>query len=148
MTFEDRIIYLARDSFCMGDDVMAPNMRSFTWRDGDHDSENDIYGIIEQYLGVNLPDFYWRGYANGEMIVDVNIHSDALTFTREIRLVETWQELLRASGTIYFCHQKYENRELLPITIDRSEYFTYEESEEILMKNGLNHITRSKRRTG
>ncbi len=35
MGFEDRIIYLTRDSFCMGDDAYAPNMYRFTWRDSD-----------------------------------------------------------------------------------------------------------------
>ncbi len=70
----------------------------------------EIYSIIEEYLGSNLPGFFWRGYAGKKMIVDVNLHRRDLTFTREIKLVENWRELLRESRTIHFLHEKYEDR--------------------------------------
>ena len=112
--YEERRIYMTRDSFCMGDDVTAPNKQTFTWHDTDWCPEIDINGLIERYLGPNLPGFYWRGFAGSERIVDVSMHRKGLEFSRRIELVENWQELLRKNKHIHFLHEKYEDKENLP----------------------------------
>ncbi len=135
MDVEDRIIYLTRDSFCMADDVSAPNIYRFTWRDSDWCPETHIFGILEEYLGSNLPGFYWRGYADGKMIVDVILQREDLAFKREIKLVDNWRDLLRESRAIHFRHEKYADRESLPVTIDNN-YYTYKEAERLFKKLG------------
>ena len=111
---EERKITLTRDSFCMGDDMTAPNKEIFKWHDSDWYPEIEFNEIIERYLGTNLPGFYWRGFAGHERIVDVSIHRDGLKFTREIELVKNWQELLRKNGRIHFLHEEHENKDNLP----------------------------------
>ncbi len=135
----DIIIYLTRDIFCMADDVMAPNMYRYTWTDCDPSPEVDLFYIIEDYLGPNLPGFCWRGYAGGKMIVDVNLHRENLTFSREIVLVENWQELLRESQIIHFRHRQSADKESLPFTID-DNYYTFEEAEKLISEYGINIV--------
>ncbi|MBR0147718.1 MAG: hypothetical protein IJM23_00825 [Lachnospiraceae bacterium] len=130
----DRIIYLIRDSFGMADDVSAPHICRFTWRDTDWCPEVEIFNIIEAYLGPNLPGYYWRGYSDGKMIADVILRRENMAFKREIKLVDNWQELLRKSRIIYFHHGGCDNTESLPITIEDYNY-TCEDMEK-WCKNG------------
>lgn len=95
-------IELTRESFCMGDDATAPNAEKFVWRDSDRYPEIEINSIVEKYLGTNLPGFAWRGFADGKKIMDVIVHRERLSFSREIKLVENWQELLRETRHIHF----------------------------------------------
>lgn len=129
----DRIIYLTRDSFCMADDVMAPNIAKFTWRDSDWVPEVGAFRIVEEYLGSNLPGFYWRGYADGKQWVDVHLHREDLLFRREIVLVDNWREMLQESLCIHFLHQEYSDKDKLPTTIS-SGYYSYKEAEKIYKK--------------
>ena len=114
---EERTIIMTRDSFCMGDDVTAPNKQIFQWHDTDWYPEIGFYEMIERYLGTNLPGFYWRGFAGHVRIVDVSIHRKGMKFTREIELVENWQELLRKNNHIHFLHEEHKNKDALPIKI-------------------------------
>ena len=114
---EERTIIMTRDSFCMGDDVTAPNKQIFKWHDTDWYPEIGFYEMIERYLGTNLPGFYWRGFAGHVRIVDVSIHRKGMKFTREIELVENWQELLRKNNHIHFLHEEHKNKDALPIKI-------------------------------
>ena len=114
---EERKITLTRESFCMGDDMTAPNKGVFNWYDTDWYPEIRFNEIIEKYLGTNLPGFYWRGFAGHVRIVDVSIHRSGLKFTREIELVENWQELLRKNKHVHFIHEEHENKDALPMEI-------------------------------
>ncbi len=115
---EERTIILTRESFCIGDDATAPNKKNYTWQDRGLYPESELYGILEDYLGTNLPGYFWRGYASGKKIVDVVLQKDTLAFTRKIMLVTNWRELLRESRAIHFIHSEYENRSALPATIE------------------------------
>ena len=140
MELEDRIIYLTRDSFCMADDVMAPNMYKFTWRDSDWCPETHIFGILEEYLGSNLPGYFWRGYSGRKAIVDVNLHRGDLSFTREIKLEENWRELLRENRTIHFLHNEYSDRDKLPIILPDSEGYSFEKAEQTAERLGSRYV--------
>ena len=114
---EEVRITMTRDSFCMGDDMTAPNKQIFKWHDTDWYPEIGFYEMIERYLGTNLPGFYWRGFAGHVRIVDVSIHRKGMKFTREIELVENWQELLRKNKHVHFIHEEHENKDALPMEI-------------------------------
>ena len=128
MSYVDRTIYLTRDSFSMGDDVMAPNLAKYTWRDTDYSPVTGINMIIEDYLGLNLPDFFWRGFCNGQKIVDVEIVREENGFSKKAKFVENWQELLRDSRAVHFVHKGHGHENEMPETID-SNYYSYEEAE-------------------
>ncbi len=128
----ERTVYMTRDSCCMGDDVIAPNIWMFSWRDCDWNSDCDLFEMLEQYLGSNLPGFYWRGYVNGKRIADVNLCRTENSFMREITLADNWQELLREADCIHFLHEEYKNKDHLPETIDDpGKYYSFKECEEI-----------------
>lgn len=120
-------IALTRDSFCMGDDVLAPNKRTYEWHEGDRIG---LFSILEDYIGCNLPGYFWRGFAGEKWVADVNLHRDDLSLSREITLAENWDELLRKSHSISFIHTEYEKRESLPYT-KKGEYDSFEDSEGI-----------------
>lgn len=122
MASVERTVCFTRDSFNMGDDCMAPNMAKFVWSDKDWCPECEMFRMLEQYLGCNLPGFFWRGYANGTWIVDVNLHRGDNEFSRSIVLSENWRELLRSSLSIHFIHTTYEKRDELPMSIDSPNY--------------------------
>ncbi len=123
-------IYLTRDSFCMGDDCSAPHLHRILWLDKDWYPESNMFYYIEEYLGPNLPGYFWRGYANGKHIMDVSLYRDTYEFSRSIVLCENWRELLRENTCIHFLHTEYDRRDELPITLDIN-YHTFEEAEEL-----------------
>ncbi len=136
-----RTIYCTRDSFHMGDDCVAPHLYKFSWHDCDWCPEVDIFRIIEDYLGPNLPGFYWRGYSGGKIIVDVNLHREKCSFSREIKMGDGWRELLRENLSIHFLHQKYDDRDELPETIEPNMYYTPEKAEKLIRDYGLSVVT-------
>lgn len=107
----------------MADDIAAPNPHKYVLNDGVKYLEIEIFKIIEDYLGPNLPGYYWRGYVGGQTFVDVNLRRENLTFSREIRLINNWQELLRKNKTIHFLHTEYSDRAALPTTLELQPYF-------------------------
>ncbi|MBE5858516.1 MAG: hypothetical protein E7301_00095 [Butyrivibrio sp.] len=125
-----REIFFTRDSFCMGDDVLAPNLSRYIWTDSDWCPEIDINSKLESYLGCNLPGYFWRGYADGKWICDVNLHREEYAFSRKIVLNPNWREMLRKSRSIYFKHTEYSDRDKLPMEIT-DDYYTYEEAKRI-----------------
>lgn len=127
----ERIVYFTRDSFCMGDDVTAPNICKYEWYDSDWEPECEIFAMIDDYIDTGLPGYFWRGYAGGKRIADINLVRTAFEYKKECKVAENWQELLRKYGCIHFMHAKYEERDELPETIEEEEYYTYEEAEEI-----------------
>ena len=127
---DKKVVYFLRDSFCMGDDVTAPNLEKFTWNDSDWEPEAAFFYMIDSYIGTHLPGYYWRGYAGCERIVDINLHRDNLSYSKECTIAENWQELLRKYRCVYFMHEKYENRGKLPEALMEEEY-SFEEAEEI-----------------
>jgi len=74
----------------MGDDVLAPNKRTYEWHEGDRIG---LFSILEDYIGCNLPGYFWRGFAGEKWVADVNLHRDDLSLSREITLAENWDEL-------------------------------------------------------
>ena len=132
---ERKTVYFLRDSFCMGDDVTAPNLRRYMWNDTDWVPECKIFGMVDDYIGTNLPGYYWRGYAGCERIVDINLHREDLAYSKECTLAENWKELLREHRCVYFMHKKYEDRDKLPETLDEEEY-SFEDAEEIYKEYG------------
>ena len=109
---KENYLYLTRESFCLADDCMAPNLKKYEWTDKDRCPVVDFYYVIEQYLGPNLPGFAWRGFVTGKnmkeskKIVDVIIHRDELSFSREIALTKNWKELLHENSYIHFVNAK------------------------------------------
>jgi len=125
-------IYLTRDSFCMADDVLAPNANKYDWVEGDTVM---FYFILEDYIGCNLPGYLWRGYCGGEMIAEVNLDRTDMSLSREITLEEGWSERLKKYKTVHFLHCEYENRDSLPETIDEDEGYTYAEAKKLPIYN-------------
>lgn len=132
---EEKAVYFTRDSFCMADDVCAPNIRRFQWRETDWYPECDFYGMIDAYFGTHLPGYYWRGFAGGKWIADINLVREACGFKKECTVAENWRELLRKHGCVHFVHEKYEDREELPQTLKRGDYYTYKQAEKIYKSN-------------
>ncbi len=132
MAYTDRTIYLTRDSFCMGDDVMDPNIVKYTWRDCDWHPETNMYMLAEAYLGANLPGYFWRGYSSGKRIMDVDLRMENYSFSRKVTLADNWQELLRENCCIHFLNtgNKGGDRGELPLTIDKG-YYSFEEAAKI-----------------
>ncbi|MBO6207503.1 MAG: hypothetical protein J6O73_11240 [Lachnospiraceae bacterium] len=124
-------IYLTRDSFCMGDDAMAPNIRRFTCHIGsDWCPECKIYDILDSYFGTNLPGYFWRGYAGGEWFADMYLlRKDGCGFLKDCNIAENWEELLEKYGTIHFIHTDYEERDKLPMK--RKNEYTFKQAERI-----------------
>ena len=119
--------YFTRDSFCFGDDALAPNIAKFKWY-GHYDSRS-FFDCIQRYLGLNLPAFHWRGYAGGKRIVDaVFRRSSGLSLSIEMTLQENWKELLLREKTVWFLHCGSEE-DTLPETTDFS--YSYEEAQVI-----------------
>ena len=120
-------IALTRDSFCMGDDALAPNKKTYEWAEGD---KICFFSILEDYIGCNLPGYYWRGFAGGKQIADVNLHREDLSVSKESTLVENWDELLRKSRSVYIIHTEYKDKDSLPSTL-KSDYSSFEDTEDI-----------------
>ena len=123
-------IYMTRESFCMGDDVMAPNIARYPFHDISWLPQKAMFRMVENYIGTNLPGFVWRGFVDGERLVDVSVRQDETSYVRTIELVPNWQELLRKGRCVHFVHCSPGEEELLPESITNG-YFTYEEAEEI-----------------
>ena len=120
-------IALTRDSFCMGDDALAPNKRTYEWAEGD---KICFFSILEDYIGCNLPGYYWRGFAGGKWIADDNLRREELSVSKEITLSENWEELLTKSRSVYFIHTEYKNKDSLPYTL-KDGYSSFEDTEDI-----------------
>ena len=123
-------IYMTRESFCMGDDVMAPNIERYPFHDTTWFPQKAIFRMVEKYIGTNLPDLAWRGFVNGERLVDVSFSQHETSFVRTITLVPGWQDLLREGKSIHFVHRSLGEEDSLPDRITTG-YYTYEEAEEL-----------------
>ena len=100
---ESTTLYFTRDSFCFGDDVLAPNIAKFDWYE--HDDSTSFFIFVQKYLGLNLPSFHWRGYAGRERVVDAIFHhSPRTSLSVEMSLQEYWKELLLREKTVWFLH--------------------------------------------
>lgn len=120
-------LYFTRDSFCFGDDVLAPNIAKFEWYE--HYDSTAFFGCVQRYLGLNLPAFRWRGYAGGERIVDAIFRrSPRSSLSIEMALQENWKELLLREKTVWFLHCGCDE-DTLPETTDFS--YAYEEAQTI-----------------
>lgn len=125
-----RVVYFTRDSFCMADDVMAPNIRRFEWRDSDWAPEASFYHMLDEYIYSGLPGYYWRGYAGKKWIADVYLDREDDGFKKECKVAKNWRELLQKYGSVYFIHTEYENRDSLPKTL-KDDGYTFKQAEKI-----------------
>lgn len=118
-------IYFCRSSFCMGDDVCAPNMRRFVIDKGSI-SEADFRAYIMNYFTDNLPRFEWHGFCNGEFIASAKCSGNDDKYQVLIELSDNWKSLLTEYGTIYFDHhgEPYEEGR------KDSRYYSFEKAEE------------------
>ena len=112
----------------MGDDATAPNIVKYAWYDYPKPFIMDLFFIIEDYLGCNLPVFFWRGYANGQRIADVTLKRSEYSFSRNIEIVDEWQDLLRISQCVHFLHSESKAKDNLPLSLEK-EYYTFEKAE-------------------
>lgn len=120
-------LYFTRDSFCMGDDVLAPNIRKYVWQK--HYSSNVAFLYLQEYLGPNLPGYHWRGYCNGERFVDIFCkHGGDLEYSNTIILAENWKERLEEFRSIYFEHCSLD-KDTLKEEIE--QYYTFERADEV-----------------
>ena len=126
----ERIAYFTRDSFCIGDDATAPNICRYEWYDSDWEPECEIFAMIDEYLDTGLPGYFWRGYAGGKKIADINVVREKTGYRKECTIVDNWQELLREYGCIHFLHTEYEDRNTLPENLE-DRFYSYEEAEQI-----------------
>lgn len=130
----EEFIYFARDSFCMGDDVIAPNARRYNVRNWDWCSETDMYICLQDYLGPNLPGFHWRGYCGQKRFVDIYCKRDGETkYSFDVTLVDDWKKMLMKENAVYFKHCSHQ-KNTLPECLDeaRMEDYTAEELAAIL----------------
>lgn len=123
-------VYFTRDSFCAGDDTAAPNIMQYEWYDSDWEPECEIFAMIDDYIYPELPGFFWRGYAGGKKIADINMVRESTSYRKECVIVDNWQELLREYGCIHFLHTEYEDRNTLPEYLG-DRFYSYEEAEQI-----------------
>lgn len=137
----EKIIYCTRDSFCMGDDCLAPNLYKFSWYDSEH-PESSIYDIIERYL-THLPDFRWRGYSGGKKIIDVCFRRNPYKLSKEITLAEEWRDILNENRTIHFLHTGCDDEEELLESIPLEAYYTFEQVEKLIEEHGVAIISPS-----
>lgn len=125
---EKEYIYFCRSSFCMGDDVLAPNMSRFEY-EKETFSEEDMKECITKYLAWYLPRFLWKGYCNGELVATANcIGEGEEDYKIDIELAENWQELLADNRVIYFdhdCEREYK------VGIEESKNYSLERAEKI-----------------
>ena len=122
----ENYIYFGRSSFCMGDDVCAPNMRRFEYLPETF-SEIELQECITNYFTSNLPRFEWQGFCNGEPIVRVVCAGDEDNYIVTIEPVENWCKMLEQRRTIFFDH----NTELWKLGEKESKYYSQEKAEEV-----------------
>ena len=95
---------------------------------GQRVTRSAFFSILEDYIGCNLPGYYWRGFAGGKWIADVNLRREDLSVSKEITIAENWEELLTKSRSVYFIHTEYKNKDSLPYTL-KDGYSSFEETE-------------------
>ena len=92
-------IFFARTSFCMGDDVMAPNMQRFEYS-LDTLTEKKIKEYITKYLS-NISFYRWNGYCNGEYVCSAHCDEKKSLI---IELNDNWKSMLDEHRVIWFDH--------------------------------------------
>lgn len=90
-------IFFARTSFCMGDDVMAPNMQRFEYS-LDTLTERKIKEYITKYLS-NISFYRWNGYCNGEYVCSAHCDEKKSLI---IELNDNWKSMLDEHRVIWF----------------------------------------------
>ena len=126
---ESITLYFTRASFCMGDDVLAPNGKKYYWKT--HYSGSRFLEYCLDYLYLGMPRFHWRGYVTGIRIVDVIFKRDGENEVNiSIELVDNWRELLERGQAVHF-HHCMPGDNTLPEMMAKSEpwygYFLLEE---------------------
>lgn len=90
-------IFFARTSFCMGDDVLAPNMQRFEYS-FDTLTEKKIKEYITKYLS-NISFYRWNGYCNGEYVCSAHCDEKKSLI---IELNDNWKSMLVEHRVIWF----------------------------------------------
>ncbi len=126
-------LYFTRDSFCMADDCLAPNMAIYKWTENSDFS--DLERMIFEYFYDGLPRFRWGGYIKGELIMEFSyIKEDDGGFKKELKmLVPEWKELLSENPCIYFEHIEL-NGLMLPKKL--TNFYDYAEAIRLCKKRG------------
>ena len=119
------VLYFSRDSFCMADDCMAPNMARYEWKSR-YDKE-EFSRMVRSYLG-GLPPFHWRGYAGGKSVVDIVFKNKMGSRSGRIQLQDDWKTRLLQERSLWFLHCSSDSDDL-PETAARC--YSFEEAEEI-----------------
>lgn len=116
-------IYFCRSSFCMGDDVCAPNMRRFEYS-SESFTEEDMKTCITNYFTSNLCHFKWTGFCNGEFIASADCFGDDDNYQVVIELSDNWESMLKETRTIFFDH-------VGDYGMKSSQYYTLKRAEEV-----------------
>lgn len=119
-------IYFGRTSFCMGDDVNAPNIRRFEYQSNSF-KERDFRECIINYFESNLVHFKWNGYCNGEILACVECLGEGESYQVNIELVDDWKNLLDRNRVVFFDHHLDDECEY---GIQKSKYYTLKRTEE------------------
>ena len=103
----DDYIYFLRSSFCMGDDVSAPNLERYKYSPESF-SIIELQECIEDYF-KHIPRYEWDGYCNGLHIAHVICSGDIDDYQVGIELESNWKEMLERQRTIFFDHHGEEH---------------------------------------
>lgn len=113
-------LFFARSSFCMGDDVAAPNMQRYEYS-MELLTEARIKEYVTKYLS-NVTSHKWNGYCSGELICSVYCDSNKALI---VKLHDNWKSLLVENRTIWFDHH---DKTKDKIGIIRSRKFTLQKA--------------------
>lgn len=125
----DDYIYFCRNSFCMGDDVVAPNMSRYKYSP-ENFSKEKLQEYITDYFKY-IPRYEWNGFCNGKHIARVICSGDDHTYQVSTELEDNWNEMLKERRTIFFDHDRDEE---CKFGVNESKYYSKEKAEEVFRR--------------